>query len=107
MLSVIGSVAQFERELMLERQREGIAKAAAEGKYKGKQRAFSDKRLQELQAEGLTQRSPDRKAVGCDPASHLQAAQLRGAAMDKARITPGLCVSGVSWRPAPVHDTCA
>src|SRR5277367_4761336 len=35
-LNVIGSVAQFEREVMLERQREGIAKAAAEGKYKGR-----------------------------------------------------------------------
>src|SRR5262249_52440584 len=31
MLNVIGSVAQFEREMMLERQREGIAKAKAEG----------------------------------------------------------------------------
>ena len=29
-------VAQFEREMMLERQREGIAKAKAEGKYKGR-----------------------------------------------------------------------
>jgi len=28
------SVAQFEREMMLERQREGIAKAKADGKYK-------------------------------------------------------------------------
>jgi DNA invertase Pin-like site-specific DNA recombinase len=36
MLNVIGSVAQFEREMMLERQREGIAKAKAEGKYKGR-----------------------------------------------------------------------
>ena len=53
MLNVIGSVAQFEWGMMLERQREGIAKAAAAGKYKGKKRAFSDKRLQELQAEGL------------------------------------------------------
>ena len=31
MLNVIGSVAQFEREVMLERQREGVAKAKAEG----------------------------------------------------------------------------
>lgn len=37
MLNVLGSVAQFEREMMLERQREGIAKAKAEGKYKGRQ----------------------------------------------------------------------
>ncbi|PKI17101.1 recombinase family protein [Colwellia sp. 12G3] len=36
MLSVFGAVAQFEREIMLERQREGIAKAKAEGKYKGR-----------------------------------------------------------------------
>lgn len=36
MVNLLGSVAQFERELMLERQREGIAKAKAEGKYKGR-----------------------------------------------------------------------
>jgi DNA invertase Pin-like site-specific DNA recombinase len=36
MLYVLGAVAQFERETMLERQREGIAKAKAEGKYKGR-----------------------------------------------------------------------
>ena len=36
MLNVFGSVAQFERELLLERQRVGIAKAKAEGKYKGR-----------------------------------------------------------------------
>jgi DNA invertase Pin-like site-specific DNA recombinase len=37
MLNVLGSVAQFEREVMLERQREGIAKAKADGKYKGRE----------------------------------------------------------------------
>ena len=36
MLNVMSSVAQFEREMMLERQREGIAKAKAEGKYTGR-----------------------------------------------------------------------
>jgi len=35
-LTVIGGIAQFERQMMLERQREGIAKAKAEGKYKGR-----------------------------------------------------------------------
>ena len=35
-LNVMSSVAQFEREMILERQREGIAKAKAEGKYKGR-----------------------------------------------------------------------
>lgn len=36
MLTILGGVAEFEREIMLERQREGIAKAKAEGKYKGR-----------------------------------------------------------------------
>lgn len=36
MLTLLGGIAQFEREIMLERQREGIAKAKAEGKYKGR-----------------------------------------------------------------------
>ena len=37
MLNLMGSIAEFERELMLERQREGIAKAKADGKYQGRQ----------------------------------------------------------------------
>jgi DNA invertase Pin-like site-specific DNA recombinase len=36
MFNMLGAIAQFERELMLERQREGIAKAKAAGKYKGR-----------------------------------------------------------------------
>lgn len=36
MLNVMASVAQFEREMMLERQKEGIAKAKADGKYNGR-----------------------------------------------------------------------
>ena len=36
MLAVIGAVGQFEREMMLERQRDGIAKAKAEHRYKGR-----------------------------------------------------------------------
>jgi DNA invertase Pin-like site-specific DNA recombinase len=35
-LTLIGGIAQFERRIMLERQREGIAKAKAEGKFKGR-----------------------------------------------------------------------
>lgn len=36
MLTMMGAFAEFEREIMLERQREGIAKARAEGKFKGR-----------------------------------------------------------------------
>jgi DNA invertase Pin-like site-specific DNA recombinase len=55
MFTVIGAIACFERELMLERQREGIAKAKAEGKYKGRKptaRARSAE-VKALKAEGV------------------------------------------------------
>ncbi|MGO4199073.1 recombinase family protein [Rhizobium sp. YAF28] len=56
MLNLLGSIAEFERELMLERQREGIAKAKSEGKYKGRAptaRSKADEVLA-LKAEGKT-----------------------------------------------------
>ena len=37
MVNLLGSIAEFERVLVLERQREGIVKAKAEGKYPGRQ----------------------------------------------------------------------
>src|SRR3954468_4545452 len=40
MLTILAGVATWEREIMLERQREGIAKAKAEGKYKGRPRSI-------------------------------------------------------------------
>jgi DNA invertase Pin-like site-specific DNA recombinase len=55
MLTMLGAVAEFERGLMLERQREGIAKAKAEGKYQG--RAPTAKRqadeVMRLKASGI------------------------------------------------------
>lgn len=48
MLSLIGAVAEFERSLILERQREGIAIAKAEGAYKGRKPALSVERATEL-----------------------------------------------------------
>lgn len=36
MLNILGGVAEFERSIMLERQRDGIAVAKAAGKYKGR-----------------------------------------------------------------------
>ena len=37
MLTIFGAIAEFERELILQRQREGIRIAQAAGKYKGQQ----------------------------------------------------------------------
>ena len=54
-LTVMGGIAQFEREIMLERQREGIAKAKAEGKFKGRKptaRAKSDD-IKALRSAGI------------------------------------------------------
>jgi DNA invertase Pin-like site-specific DNA recombinase len=53
--NILAAVAQFEREIMLERQREGIAKAKGEGKYKGRAptaRSRAD-RVVELAGAGL------------------------------------------------------
>ncbi len=36
LLNLVGSIAQFEREIMLQRQREGISLAKAAGKYRGR-----------------------------------------------------------------------
>ncbi|SHG32804.1 Site-specific DNA recombinase [Kaistia soli DSM 19436] len=55
-LNIFAGFAQFEREMMLERQREGIAKAKSEGKYKGRKptaRAKADD-VRALHREGKT-----------------------------------------------------
>ena len=56
---MLGAVAQFEREMMLERQREGIAKAKSEGRYKGRKPIAEDLRHNALKlaAEGTTRKA--------------------------------------------------
>jgi DNA invertase Pin-like site-specific DNA recombinase len=53
---MLGSVAQFERQMMLERQREGIAKAKGEGRYKGTAPTARAKSadVHRLASEGMT-----------------------------------------------------
>lgn len=50
MLSVLGAVAQFERDLIRERQREGIALAKQRGVYRGRSRKLSAERVAELRS---------------------------------------------------------
>lgn len=45
LFNILGSFAEFERELMLERQREGIAKAKEDGKYKGRIKKIDDSEI--------------------------------------------------------------
>lgn len=48
MLSVMGAFAEFERALIRERQREGIALAKQRGAYRGRKKALSPERVAEL-----------------------------------------------------------
>ncbi|MEJ2613234.1 MAG: recombinase family protein [Candidatus Thiodiazotropha sp.] len=50
MLSVMGAFAEFERALIRERQREGIALAKQRGAYKGRKRALSKEDISALKA---------------------------------------------------------
>ena len=54
MLSMMSALAQFEREMLLERQREGILRAKAEGKFKGRKPTAREKQpeIQRMRAEG-------------------------------------------------------
>ena len=50
-LTILAGVATWEREIMLERQREGIAKAKAEGRYKGRPPSIDAAEIKRLSAE--------------------------------------------------------
>ncbi len=50
MLSIMGAVAEFERSMLLERQREGIAIAQAKGVYKGRKPALTAAQVAEVKA---------------------------------------------------------
>ena len=53
LLSMLGAVAEFERSIILERQREGIAIAKSEGKYKGRKPSLTEDRVLELQRRAV------------------------------------------------------
>lgn len=50
LLSMLGAVAEFERALILERQREGVAIAKAAGKYKGGKPKLTAAQVEQLKA---------------------------------------------------------
>jgi len=54
LLSMLGAVAEFERSLILERQREGIAIAKAAGKYRGGKPKLRPEQVNELKARVAT-----------------------------------------------------
>ena len=70
MITMLAAIAEFERGLLLERQREGVAKAKQEGKYKGRQPIARAKAAEVIKfdAEGL-QRAEIARRTGIGVAS--------------------------------------
>lgn len=64
--NLLAAIAQFEREVMLERQRIGIEKAKNQGKYKGRKPISKEKRqkVEELLATNIHTKDYIAKAVG-------------------------------------------
>src|SRR5215217_7469474 len=54
LLSVMGAFAEFERALILERQREGIAAAKARGAYTGRRPALTPEQARQLRERAAT-----------------------------------------------------
>lgn len=67
MLQLMGAFAQFEREIILERQKEGIKIAAAQGKYKGVSSRHLRKQYPEIKSKlwGGSLWSPSYFASSC------------------------------------------
>ena len=57
MMTMLGAVAELERNLILERQREGIALAKLKGKYKGGQHKLTNEQVAEIK-ELVNKRTP-------------------------------------------------
>jgi DNA invertase Pin-like site-specific DNA recombinase len=51
MLNLLGAISQFERDLLLSRQREGIALAKARGAYKGRQSKFTEDEFRQMRED--------------------------------------------------------
>jgi DNA invertase Pin-like site-specific DNA recombinase len=79
MMNVLGSVAEWERSVMLERQREGIAKAKAAGKYRGRARTAMAKAgdVEALLASGVNPSDIARR-LGIGRSSVYRAMRERG-----------------------------
>jgi DNA invertase Pin-like site-specific DNA recombinase len=78
-LDMLGVFAEFETNLRKERQMEGIAKAKAEGVYKGRKPSIDTVKVKALKAEGMGP-SAIAKALGIGRASVYRA--LEGGAGD-------------------------
>lgn len=63
LLSMLGAVAEFERSMIRERQREGIAVAKAKGVYTGRKKSLDEARILELRAKDKANCGKNRTAL--------------------------------------------
>lgn len=87
MVTMLGAVAEFERGLLLERQREGVAKAKADGRYKGRKPTARAKAAEVLRLadEGLQRTEiAERLNIGVASVYRLLAGAKKGAGDRKA-----------------------
>ncbi|MFC0409515.1 recombinase family protein [Roseomonas elaeocarpi] len=104
MLTMLGAVAEFERGLMLERQREGIVKAKSEGKYQGRaptaQRQAAE--VARLKAEGVRPVDIARRlGIGRASVYRILGVEPRMPAL----TVPGKCTSADSEERFPVRQS--
>jgi DNA invertase Pin-like site-specific DNA recombinase len=86
---MLGAIAEFERGLLLERQREGVAKAKQDGKYKGRKPTARAKAAEvvRLDAEGLQRTEIARRTgIGIASVYRVLAAAKKGASDMKVAV---------------------
>jgi len=64
MLTMLGAISSFERDLLLERQKEGIAIAKQNGKYKGRKSKFSNTQIKDIHQQ--FESSSNKKALAVE-----------------------------------------
>ena len=108
MLNLLGSIAEFERDLMLERQREGIAIAKAKGVYKGRKPALSASDRVEVAARLAAGESATKLAAEFG-VSRATVYNTRGQAEQAARVMDRIAVmragAGQSLRQCSVAQS--
>ena len=105
MLTILAGVATWEREIMLERQREGIAKAKGEGKYKGRQaEGRIDAGRDKGAASGWREACGDSAQLGRGPVVGLSSSWAAG--LTRSSIG-GRCATRLSTTSDRRHETPA
>ncbi|WP_252178889.1 recombinase family protein [Endozoicomonas sp. 4G] len=65
LLNMLGAVAEFERDMIKERQAEGIAKAKAKGIYKGRKKQYTSDQIQAALQETNGNKAAAARLLGC------------------------------------------